>query len=278
MFLKDLRVFNTADAAAGAPEVTAPPSVVDGGAPQPSPAAAPTPEPAAAAPAPVVDLPADVNPNAPKWALRRISDEAEARRRERERADSASRERDEALALVESLRRQQPGAPAATPPPSDRQPQVSEAEIMRRVAAVKLNEDSNQVLSQGMQAYGAGFQSTLAVLQAAGVTNNDGFVADLIAVDRANAHVILDRLAKEPERAAAIAALPDRQRIAELTRMSMTPKDAKPAAPGVSRAPAPAPHVAPSSSNVKDWRSDDATEEEFARGHAENMKTRSRRR
>src|SRR6185312_11344868 len=128
--------------------------------------------------------------------------------------------------------------------------------------------------------FGPAFQGALTILNAANVVNNDEFVADLIAVDRANAHVMLERLAKEPERAAALASLSSRQRIAELTRMSLQPpaKDEKPAPPGVSKAPAPPPYVAPSSSHARNWRGDDASDDEFDRGFRDMMKGRSRRR
>jgi len=277
MLLKDLRVFNTPDAAVdSAAPVTVPPSVIDS---SPEPTAAPSPEPVVAPPAPASDLPPDVNPNAPKWALRRISDEAEGRRKAIERAEAAERERTEALALVESLRRQQPDTPASRFAPAPAAAPMPTAEIERMAARMKLHEDSTEVLNRGMTTFGPAFQGSLAVLNAANVVNNDEFVADLIAVDRANAHVLLDRLAKEPERAATLAAMSSRQRIAELTRMSLQPaKDAKPVSPGVSKAPAPAPHVAPSSSNVRDWRTDDTSDSDFDSGFREMMKKRSRRR
>jgi hypothetical protein len=210
--------------------------------------------------------------------MKRIAEEAEAKRQAIARAEAAEKRATDAGALAERLQRQpssQTPQPSFEPAP---QPQPSQADVQREAARMRLHEDTTEVLGKGMAQFGASFQQSLAILNAANVVNNDEFVADLIAVDRANAHVVLSNLAKEPERAASLAAMNPRQRIAELTRMSMAPKETKPAAPGVSRAPAPAPHVAPSSSNVKDWRQDDASDDDFDRGFSETMKKRSRRR
>lgn len=45
-----------------------------------------------------------------------------------------------------------------------------------------------------------------------------------------------------------------------------------------SKAPAPAPIVTPSTTTVKDWRTDDASDEEFDAGFKEMMERRSARR
>jgi hypothetical protein len=275
--LSSTAVFNIEGVAAGAGDVPAgSPPVAD--VEPPAPAVAQDHDPVE----PVAD-PAPVEPAKSPWFMKRISEEAEAKREAIKRAEAAERRANEAVALAERLQRDPKpdgtytrSGPTPVPQPS----QFSQADVQREASRMKLHEDSTEVLNRGMTTFGASFQGSLAVLNAANVVNNDEFVADLIAVDRANAHILLDRLAKEPERAATLAAMNSRQRIAELTRMSMQPagKDTKPAAPGVSRAPAPAPHVAASSSNVKDWRVDDASDEEFDRGFSETMKKRSRRR
>jgi hypothetical protein len=268
------------EVAAGAGDApTAPPPVVDVTPTAPAPAVAHEQVPTEPVQVPIPDAPPDINPNSPKWAIKRITDEMAAKRAALERAEAAEKRANEALALAESLRGQR--APQPTPTPFQPQPaQFSQADVQREAVRMRLHEDTTEVLTKGMAAYGPAFRQSLDILNAANVVNNDEFVADLIAVDRANAHVVLSNLAKEPERAATLASMNSRQRIAELTRMSMAPaaKDTKPSAPGVSRAPAPAPHVAPSSSNVKDWRVDDASDDEFDRGFNEMRAKRNRRR
>ena len=95
------------------------------------------------------------------------------------------------------------------------------------------------------------FGETLGILNAIGATNDD-FVSDLLAVDKAGAHKILDKLAKDPEKAASLVGMDSRRRIAELTRMADAPKtEVKPAAEvvpkpaAISRAPAPKPALSP---------------------------------
>jgi len=267
--LSSTAVRNTAEVAAGAGDAPAAPPVVD----ESQTASAPAAPPESAATA-VNPESATEPPKPTPWFMKRISDEAEAKNRAVERAEAAEKRAAEALAIAERLQRQSPGTYTPPPPPSA----LSHEDIMREAARMRLREDSTEVLNRGMAQFGPAFRDALAVLNAANVVNNDEFVADLIAVDRANAHVMLDRLAKEPERATSLASLPSRQRIAELTRMTFQQPEPRPSSPSVSRAPAPAPHVAPSSSNVRDWRVDDASDEEFDRGFRDMMGKRSRRR
>jgi hypothetical protein len=271
--LSSTAVFNIEGVAAGAGDApTAPPTVADVSPTAPAPEVAGDPEPVAAS---VPDQPSE--PAKSPWFMRRIAEEAEARRKETARAEAAEKRANEALALAERLKG---SAQGQQPPLQHNGSQFSQADVQREAVRMRLHEDSTEVLGRGMAAYGPAFRQSLDILNAANVVNNDEFVADLIAVDRANAHVMLDRLAKEPERAATLASMNSRQRIAELTRMSMQPatKDTKPAAPGVSRAPAPAPHVAASSSAVRDGYADDASDEDFTRQWRDRLKVRKLRR
>lgn len=213
------------------------------------------------------------------WYLKRIADEAEARRVAEQRATDA-----EALAARLQAGKELPAGdpPRATP----QQPnQDFNAAVRSEAQRIRLSEDSSAVRDAGMREFGNNFGQSLSILTAVGATSDD-MVLDLIAVDKANAHKILANLAKDPEKAASLVGMDSRRRIAELTRMAdaiVAPKSEtqapKAAAPGkqVSRAPAPPPPVDPSSSKTVDWRSDEASEEEFQRGwEAENAKRSAR--
>ena len=205
--------------------------------------------------------------------------EAENARIRREAAD--------ARALAERLQRgngpADPAiAPAPTPAPSQDQYQ---ADVNRAAEMQRVMEDTVAIRNAGMIKF-PDFQQTLNTLTALGVTSNLDIVMDILAVDRANAHVILDSLAKDPEKAASIAQMTPRSRIAELTRMTTVttaapaPKAvAQPAAPApktVSRAPAPAPAVEPSGSKpAPHWLSDENSEEQVTAGFNEMLKKRA---
>ena len=232
-----------------------------------------------------VDLPVTPPPaGPPAWYMQTIN-------AERERAAAAERRAAEAEALAQRL--------AATKPPEGQQsppvPPVNEtqrqAEIQAAARQQRFYEDTVEVRQKGIAQFGAGFNDTLNILNSLGVASDNEFIADVLAVDKYKAHEILASLAKDPEKAVDLTKLNSRQRIAELTRMTMTqaatsgapaapaPAPTAPAAPKTtSKAPAPAPAVTPSTTTVKDWRQDDSTEEEFNRGFEEMMERRNARR
>ena len=275
MLIRSERVFNVADAAlSGGDAPTAPPPVIEAVDPpsnvQPS------------EPVDAVDPAPTPAPTRPAWYMKRIAEESAAKQTERTAREAAERRAADAEAMLERLRAQQPAAAQPSPihPRAD-DPQARQAEIAREAAKQRLYEDSAEVRNRGMAQFGEAFTQALRVLNMAGATNDD-FVADVLAVDKANAHVILERMAREPEKAEYLAAMSSRQRIAELTRMSIATPAADKAPPvtakGISKAPAPAPRVEPSASNVVDWRVDTASDEDFTRGFHEMMNKRSRRR
>ena len=225
----------------------------------------------------------------PAWALTRISKEANERRAAEERATAAERRANEAEALAARLAATAPKGDAAPLPPartesdSDRQ-----AAIRAEAQNQRFYEDTVEVRNRGMAANGQAFTEALNVLGALGFTSSNEAVADVIAAaGKDNAHQMLIDLAKDPEKAVALTNMTPRQRIAELTRMSI----AKPveqaasavaaavAAPKtVSKAPAPAPAVQTSATKVKDAYSDDMDDDEFTACWKERMEKRSARR
>lgn len=263
-------------------------------------------EPAAAAAGDVVDPPVVVDPLASDppvadpaqhgnkgkqpWFLNRISEESQAKLAEKARADAAERRAQEAEALAQRLQSggtQEPPVRTAVPAPGTAE---FNAAVQQVANQQRMADARNEIVRNGYAAFGSiAFDQSANILNAAGCINDD-FLADVLAVDRTNAHKTLATLAAEPERAASLAQMDSRTRIAELTRMSMTTAvpAANPVAPAagkpvpapkqVSRAPAPAPAVDPSASKVVDWRSDDVTDEEFSRGFDENQKKRASRR
>lgn len=231
-------------------------------------------------PAPDPDPPAPPagehgNKGKPPWFLTRISEETAAK-------NNLARENAELRAALERAG----NPPAATDPPAARPAPGNQQEfqtaVQREAQAIRLHEDTTAILNSGLAKF-PDFNQSLNVLRAVGATNDD-FVMDVLAVDRGKAHEIYHTLAQDPEKAAALAGMSSRNRIAELTRMTMpaaapaadTKIDTKAPAPKqVSKAPPPPPAVDPSASKTKDWRADDSSEEEFTRGFNERMKERA---
>jgi len=249
---------------------------------------APAPEPAAADPAPAAVITDPPKKEPPKWALDRISEISAKKREAEDRAAAAERRAQEAEALAERLRQAQGTAapdPAArsAAPPSAIDPNQFQSEVNRAAAAQNLYRDSLAVKNAGVAKFGQGFQESLGILNSLGATTDD-FITDVLAVDRADAHIILNDLARDPERAVALTQMDSRARIAELTRISMakaapaaTTTDPAPPAPrvAVTKAPAPAPAITPSTTRTVDWRSDAADDAAFSRGWEENQKRRA---
>ena len=233
-------------------------------------------------PAPVVE---HGNKGKKPWFLTEISDERAAKNAEREGRLTAERKLQEAQALLQRMQTN-PDTPP-TPQPQQTIPDAQEIDrlVDQRAETKRFVEDTVSVKNAGLAAFGANFETTLGILTDLGVTKDD-VVADFLAVDKANTHILLDRLAADPEKASALARMTPLARIAEITRMSMTaapaakPTPAAPAVPParqVSRAPAPPPPVEPSASQEIDWRSDKASDADFSRGWEENQKKRARR-
>lgn len=269
----------TTDPAATPPAaVVADPAAAD----PPPPASDAEPEPA------VVPAPAEHgNKGKTPWYMTRISEESNARRVAEERARIA----EEALARQPNGGAAAPAAEPARPAPQPIQ-QNFETAVRTEAQRLRLYEDTVAVKNAGLAAH-PDFNSSLNILTAIGATEDD-FVQDVLAVDRANAHEIFHKLALDPEKAAVLAGMSSRARIAELTRMTMPaaapaadpkvdPKPpakapAAPAAKQVSKAPPPAPPVEPSAVKVVDWRADTSSEAEFQAGFEDMMKRRNARR
>lgn len=214
------------------------------------------------------------------WYMHRIA-EGTARYQEEARARQQAEERaHNAEELAQRLQRgEQAPTGGAQPQPVPREPAPTQDQfntaVRREAQAQRFYEDTTAVKSAGLEAFGAAFNEKLNILTAVGATADD-FVLDVLAVDKPNAHVILHKLAEDPERAAALAQMDSRRRTAELVRMNMTdqPKPAAGAAPAggataraVSKVPPPKPTMQPVAANTaKDWDSDDSSPDDFMRG------------
>ena len=157
-----------------------------------------------------------------------------------------------------------------------------DSEIDRRAAERVFQRDAQQVSETGFKTYGQGWVDAVNALNAYGI-NSSEFVGSVMEIDRNRAHEIMHAIAQDGEKAIALANMSPARRIAEITKISMTPSEpavAPPVAPPapaktVSKAPAPPPPVDPSASKVVDWRSDDASDEDFTKGFNETMKQRA---
>lgn len=275
MSLKYLRpAFNVADAAMD-PAVAADPDPGTTALAAPAPIEAP-PEPDAAH---------DGNGGKKPWFLSRIAEESAQKQQALDRAAAFEKRALEAEALAQRLAnkepvRTDPGALRA--PAEDRQ-----AEIRQEAARQRLYEDSLEVKTRGISQYGAAFTETLSILNAVGATSDD-FISDVLAAaDKTTAHVLLDKIAKDPDKALSLAQMNSRQRTAELVRMSVaaTPK-AEPAEPAkapaaaappkqVSKAPAPAPKIDAGATKVKSDYGDEMSDDEFTALFNERRKARA---
>jgi hypothetical protein len=200
-----------------------------------------------------------------------------------EQAQRTIREQNEMLARLQA----KPGEDPAPPVRATPQPGTDEFNRAVDKAAFEreFTRNTGDVRSAGMAKF-PDFQATLGVLEALGVTNNQ-VILDLLSADKANAHIILDQLAKSPEKATAIASMDQPRRIAEFIRMApVTAAAAKtePAAPTaqpartVSRAPAPPPPVDPGTKKELPPYADELSDEDFTAQFNERMAKRSARR
>lgn len=259
-----------------------------------TPEPAPVPEPAAAEPEPIAaepePAPEPEQPKAPAkkpWFMERISEESHRARAAETRAEKAEREAREAKELLTRL--QQAGAQPSdrVAPVTSHGPSQDELDklIDARAEEKRFFAETTAVKNAGLQTYGQQFENDLNILTAVGATSND-MVADILAVDRANAHVTLNKLANDPEKAAILAKMDSRTRIAELTRMTMAQSQpvatapAKPAVPPktVSKAPPPPPPVEPTTGTQVDWKTDkNVSDAEWSRKWDEEYGKRRRR-
>jgi hypothetical protein len=189
----------------------------------------------------------DSAPKKTPWFQRVIAEVREEKSQERTLREAAERRASDLQAILE---RMQGGEKAPEAKPAAVAPaQNFDAAVKAEAAKQRLYDDTVAVRSAGEHAF-KDFGETLQILNAVGATN-DEFVSDLLAVDKAGAHKILDKLAKDPEKAASLVGMDSRRRIAELTRMADAPNvDVKPAAEAakpaaISRAPTPKPAIAP---------------------------------
>ena len=246
---------------------------------------------AAATETPVIEAVVEetpVTPAAPAkspWYLQRIAEESAKRQQESTRAADLERRLADAEALAARLQAGREGNQndRQLPPSSQQNDAQRRAEIQQEATRQRFYEDTSEVRSRGLSQFGSAFGETLSILNAVGATSDD-FVADVIAFDKQNAHAILDQIAKDPERAAALAQMTSRQRIAEIARMTIKPAEsalAAPAAPAprqVSKAPPPPPPVQTSAKKVVHGYSDEASDEEFTAQFNDRIKMRSMRR
>lgn len=157
--------------------------------------------------------------------------------------------------------------------------------VLARAAKLKLDDDRKALVSAGATAFGTEAFNEAAELAAAYGCVSDEFVRDVLAVDRSKAHEIYMELAKDPEKATSLANMDSRNRIAALTRMTMTtPAKVEPAKPTlapakqISKAPAPPPPIEPSATKTVPWYSDDASDADFDKGfyNPDRLKKRQR--
>lgn len=280
MLIRTLRLplFQAPDVAPAADPAPVDPAVIANAdpAPEPAPIEPPVADPVVVAePEPEPEPKVHGNKGRKPWYLERISEETEGRRQAEERARAA-----EELAL-----RLQKGNPDPSTPQSKDTDAVVEARA-RQLADERLaGEKIHSVISAGLSKFDD-WEEKAQMLGAVGAATPT-FVLDVVAVDPANAHEILHNLAEDPQKAQRIAKMDSRSRTVELVKMSMaisgaepqpTPKtDPKPAPKTVSKAPAPPPAIEPTTSQVVDWRSDKASDEEFSKGWEETQRLRAAR-
>ncbi len=229
----------------------------------------------------------------PAALLARISKEAAGRREADQRAAVFEKRALDAEALAARLSATAPKGGPELPPVSPAARGESDADRQAAIRAEAQNqrfyEDTVDVRNRGMAVAGQKFIEALNVLGAANFTTNNEAVADVIAaVGKENAHQMLIDLSKDFEKADALAQMSSRQRIAELTRMSLAKPtetavsavDGGPQPPPkqVSKAPPPPPPVQTSTTKVKTAYSDEMDDDEFTACWKERLEKRGLRR
>ena len=180
--------------------------------------------------------------NAPKWAMDEITAQRAARRAAEEAAAAKDREIENLRQLAERAGTGKDGKPADAVSPQRTQ-YGSKDEFDRAVEQAATQREfaksTQDIFDAGIKDY-QDFQESLNIMTAVGATS-DEFAADLVAVDKANAHKIIHELAQTPEVSKRLAAMSSRQRVAELTKMSLKMQEGagKGGARQVSRAAAP---------------------------------------
>ena len=182
--------------------------------------------------------------NAPKWAMDEITTQRAARRAAEETAAAKDREIENLRQMVERSAKDGAGTAADTATAAPSRSQFANKEEFDRAveAAAQQREfarSTQDVFDAGIKDF-EDFQESLNIMTAVGATSDD-FAADLVAVDKANAHKIIHELAQTPELSKRLVAMSSRQRVAELTKMSMKLSEtaAKTGVRQVSRAAAP---------------------------------------
>lgn len=182
---------------------------------------------------------------------------------------AAERRAAEAEALVERLQNTNRETELTAP----QKPANIDDLVAARATALRLRDDRAAIIDAGNKKFGSESFNEAAEIAAACGCVSDEFVSDILAVDRVNAHEIYMDLAKDPAKATSLAGMDSRNRIAALTRMTMTtpaktelPKPSLAPTKQVSKAPAPPPPVDPSASKTVVWYSDDASDAEFDKG------------
>jgi hypothetical protein len=216
--------------------------------PTPAPEIVETPEAQPDTVSEIIETPAETPLESPKdhgnkgktpWYMQRLSEEANRRQQVETQLEQERREKNEARALLERL---QGDGKDGAPRTRVEEPDI-DALIDARADLKLFNADCNSVAERGSREID-GFNEKLGLLRSVGVISDD-FLKDIFAVDKADAHKILDRLAQEPERANMMVKMDSRKRIAELTRMQMTeatkPAPTVAAKPAISRVPPPKP-------------------------------------
>ena len=211
------------------------------------------------------------------WFKIRLNEQEQVIAQERAAREAAEREAANTRQMLERLQR------------GDKAPPTSQATLpqdeVNRQAEIIANQrmfqnNVNDIIRAGYSAFGAkAFDDASTQLAQLGCATSD-FINDVLAVDRGNAHKILNDLAADPDTAMQLARLDSRSRIAELTRRTVmaatkSTETKPPAAKGISKAPPPPPAINAGSRQVKDWRSDDATDDEFTAGFFDTMKKRA---
>lgn len=192
--------------------------------------------------------PIKAEPHDDKVFRRVIAEVREEKRQERTLREAAEQRAADLQAILERMQNGEKPESVTRAGPIKAPETDFQAAVKAQVAMDRLYEDSSAVKSAGMSAF-PDFGESLAKLNDVNVMSND-FVADLLAVDKDGAHIIIDKLARNLEKATSLASMDSRRRIVELTRMAEAPKaEPKPAeAPkpaAISKAPAPKPAISP---------------------------------
>lgn len=226
--------------------------------------------------APIAEAPKPADPpknkDMPKWGWDRLHEESNKRKIEEAARQQLEKENAALKEMMERLQRGDTSPPATQTSKREVASPDFEHAVQREAEKRSLAQARDGIIRSGYEEFGkAKFDESANVLAALNCVSDD-FISDVLAVDGSRAHKLLAKIASDPEKAATLSAMDSRNRIAELTRIAMSDKEAPksqeaPTPKPASKAPPPKPQLDPigGAGDPNDLMDENISDDEFFR-------------